>query len=35
MSKYTLADFIRKGDEIHNRKYLYDKVDYINSKTKR
>lgn len=32
--KYTTKEFILKAKEIHNNKYNYDKVDYIDSKTK-
>ena len=30
---YTLNDFIMKCNEVHNNKYDYSKVEYINSKT--
>lgn len=32
--KYTKRQFTDKSNEIHNNKYSYDKVNYINSKTK-
>jgi uncharacterized C2H2 Zn-finger protein len=32
--KHTLNDFIQKANKIHNNKYDYSKVNYINSKTK-
>ena len=34
MKKLTLKDFINKANLIHNNKYDYSKVEYVNSKTK-
>lgn len=31
---YTAKDFIEKARKIHKKKYCYDKVEYINAKTK-
>lgn len=33
-TKLTLDDFIRRSTSIHNGQYSYDKVEYINSRTK-
>ena len=32
--KYTLKEFIKKAKDIHNNKYDYNLVEYINSRTK-
>ena len=32
--KYTTAEFIKKSKLIHGEKYLYDRTNYINNKTK-
>ena len=32
--KYTNETFIKKATEKYGNKYIYDKVDYINSQTK-
>ena len=32
--KFTQSEFIKKANEIHNNKYNYDKVNYINKRTK-
>ena len=34
MKKNTLEDFIKKSQQIHNNKYDYSKVEYINNRTK-
>jgi len=34
MSKYSILDFIEKAKNIHNDKYDYNKVKYLNSNTK-
>ena len=34
MKKNTLEDFIKKSQQIHNNKYDYSKVKYINNRTK-
>ena len=34
MKKNTLEDFIKKAQQIHNNKYDYSKVKYINNRTK-
>ena len=34
MKKLTLKDFINKANLIHNNKYDYSKVEYVNSSTK-
>ncbi len=32
--KYTIDDFIIRSNKIHNNKYKYDKVDYVDTHTK-
>lgn len=32
-TKHSLKDFIEKANKIHNNRYSYDKVNYINNKT--
>jgi hypothetical protein len=34
MKKLTKEEFIQRALLIHNNKYLYDKVNYINTQTK-
>ena len=34
MKKLTTEDFIKKGNLVHNGKYDYSKVNYIDAKTK-
>ena len=34
MKRLTTKEFIKKARKVHNDKYNYDKVDYVNAKTK-
>ena len=34
MRKITKEEFIQRASTIHNNKYLYDKVNYVNTSTK-
>lgn len=34
MEKFYFEDFLKKANEIHNNKYDYSKVEYVNNKTK-
>lgn len=32
--KLTFDDFVKKANLVHNNKYIYDKVEYVNNRTK-